>query len=154
MTYLVVKWLHVLSSTVLFGTGLGSAYYMFCTSRTRDVRAAAVVTRHVVLADWMFTVTTIVVQPVTGLYLIHLAGIPWTSPWIFWSFVLYFVAAACWLPVLWIQVRMRDLAQQADESGSELPAAYWRYFRHWVALGIPAFVALVIVFWLMVAKPV
>jgi uncharacterized membrane protein len=154
MTYLVVKWLHVLSSTVLFGTGLGSAYYMFCASRTRDARAAAVVTRHVVLADWMFTATTVVLQPVTGLYLMYLAGISWTSRWIFWSFVLYFVAAACWLPVLWIQVRMRDLARQADESGSELPAVYWRYFRQWVALGIPALVALVIVFWLMVAKPV
>ena len=154
MTYLVVKWLHVLSSTVLFGTGLGSAYYMFCASRTRDPRAAAVVVRYVVLADWLFTTTTIVIQPLSGLYLMHLAGIPLAARWIVWSFVLYFVAGACWLPVVWIQIRMRALAQSAARDGAALPNGYWRYFRVWFALGVPAFIALVIVFWLMVAKPV
>jgi uncharacterized membrane protein len=153
VTYLIVKWIHVLSSTVLFGTGLGSAYYMFRASRTRDARTAAVVAHHVVQADWMFTATTIVVQPATGLYLMHLAGLPWTAGWILGSIVLYLVAGACWLPVVFIQLRMRDLARSAAASGGELPAEYWRHLRRWVALGIPAFTALVIVFWLMVAKP-
>ncbi|HEY2818687.1 MAG TPA: DUF2269 domain-containing protein [Casimicrobiaceae bacterium] len=154
MTYLVVKWLHVLSSTVLFGTGLGSAYYMFCASRARDAHAAAVVVRYVVLADWLFTTTAIIVQPLTGLYLVHLAGIPLNSRWIVWSFVLYFIAGGCWLPVVWIQLRMRTLAEAADRGNASLSETYWRLFRWWVALGIPAFTALVIVFWLMIAKPV
>jgi uncharacterized membrane protein len=153
MTYLVVKWLHILSSTLLFGTGLGSAYYMFFASRTRDARVAAVVVRHVVIADWLFTTTTIVVQPLTGLYLVHLAGFPWTATWIVWSFVLYFVAGACWLPVVWMQMRMRDMAKEAAAAGQSLPPLYWTYLRRWTILGIPAFVSLVIVFWLMVAKP-
>jgi uncharacterized membrane protein len=153
MTYLVVKWLHVLSSTILFGTGIGSAYYMFCTSRTRDARAVAVVVRHVVLADWLFTTTTIIVQPLTGLYLVHLADIPLTARWIAGSIVLYFVAGACWLPVVWLQIRMRAMAADAARANTELPDDYWRLFRWWVALGVPAFLALVIVFWLMVAKP-
>ena len=154
MEYLVVKWLHILSSTFLFGTGIGSAFYMLFTSLSRDVRAIAVVSRHVVLADWIFTTTTIVIQPLTGIYMIHLAGYPWTSKWIMWSFALYFLAGACWLPVVWMQLKMRDMAQVAARDGTELPAQYWRYLRLWVLLGIPAFVALVIVFWLMVAKPV
>jgi uncharacterized membrane protein len=154
MTYLVVKWLHVLSSTLLFGTGLGSAYYMFCASRTRDARAAAVVVRYVVLADWIFTTTTIIVQPLTGLFLVHLAGIPLNSRWIAGSFVLYFIAGGCWLPVVWIQIRMRTLAEAAARGDASLPENYWRLFRWWVALGIPAFMSLVIVFWLMIAKPV
>jgi uncharacterized membrane protein len=154
MTYLVVKWLHVLSSTLLFGTGLGSAYYMFCASRTRDARAAAVVVRYVVLADWIFTTTTIIVQPLTGLFLVHLAGIPLNSRWITGSFVLYFIAGGCWLPVVWIQIRMRTLAEAAARCDASLPESYWRLFRWWVALGIPAFMSLVIVFWLMIAKPV
>jgi uncharacterized membrane protein len=153
MEYLVVKWLHILSSTFLFGTGIGSAFYMLFTSLSRDVRAIAVVSRHVVLADWIFTTTTIVIQPLTGIYMIHLAGYPWTSKWIMWSFALYFLAGACWLPVVWMQLKMRDMAQLAARDGTELPAQYWRYLRLWVLLGIPAFVALVIVFWLMVAKP-
>ena len=144
----------MLSSTVLFGTGLGSAYYMFCASRTRDPRTAAVVVRYVVLADWLFTTTTIIIQPVSGLYLVHLAGIPLTARWILWSLLLYFVAGGCWLPVVWIQIRMRALAQSAAQNGVALPVEYWRYFRAWVALGVPAFIALVMVFWLMVAKPV
>ena len=154
MEYLTVKWLHILSSTFLFGTGIGSAFYMLFTSISGDVRAIAVVSRHVVLADWIFTSTTVVLQPVTGIYLIYLAGYPWHSAWIIWSIGLYLLAGACWLPVVWIQLRMRDMAQVAARDNTALPQQYWRYLKLWTALGIPAFLALVIVFWLMVAKPV
>lgn len=153
MEYLIVKWLHVLSSTLLFGTGLGSAFYMFFTSFTRDVRAVAVVVRYVVIADWMFTTPTIIIQPLTGAYMIHLVGFPWTSKWIVWSLGLYVLAGICWLPVVWMQIRMRDMAQRAVANGTELPDQYWRFMRWWIALGIVAFVALVAVFYLMVAKP-
>ena len=153
MTYLVVKWLHILSSTVLFGTGLGSAFYMFFASRTRDPRVIATVVKHVVLADWVFTTPAIILQPVTGFYLMHLAGYPLSSPWILWSVVLYLVAGAAWLPVVWMQMRMRDLAALAANTGSALPPAYWRFLRVWVALGVVAFLSLVVVFFFMVAKP-
>ena len=153
MTYLIAKWLHILSSTVLFGTGLGSAYYMFFASRSGDARTAATVVRYVVIADWLFTTTTIILQPLTGLWLAHLAQIPLTSRWILWSIVLYFVAGACWIPVVVIQIRMRRLAESAAARGEPLPAAYRRYLGIWIALGIPAFVSLVLVFYLMVAKP-
>ncbi len=154
MDYLLVKWLHILSSTFLFGTGIGSAFYMLFTSLSRDVRAIAVVSRHVVLADWIFTTTTVVLQPLTGMYLIHLAGFPWDSRWIVWSVALYFVAGACWLPVVWMQIKMRDMAQVAARADTALPQQYWRYLRLWTLLGIPAFIAMVGVFWLMVSKPV
>ena len=153
MTYLVVKWLHVLSSTVLFVTGLGSAYYMFFASRTHDARVAASVVRLVVIADWVFTTTTIVFQPLSGLYMAHLAGIPWTVRWIAGSLALYVLAGVCWLPVVWMQVRMRDMAARAAASNEPLPPRYWAYLRRWTALGVPAFLALVAVFWLMIAKP-
>lgn len=154
MEYLIVKWLHVLSSTFLFGTGLGSAFYMFFTSFTRDVRAVAVVVRYVVIADWLFTTPTVILQPLSGLYLIHLAGFPLTSKWIVWSIALYLLAGACWLPVVWMQIRMRDMAQAAVRTGAtELPAQYWRFMRWWIALGVVAFISLVVVFYLMVAKP-
>jgi uncharacterized membrane protein len=153
MEYVLVKWLHILSSTFLFGTGIGSAFYMLFTSLSRDVRATAVVVRHVVLADWLFTTPTIIIQPLTGFYLIHLAGYPLTSRWIVWTIALYLLAGACWLPVVWLQIRMRGFAQDAVKAGTELPPIYWRYLRYWVLLGIPAFLALVVVFYLMVAKP-
>lgn len=153
MEYLVVKWLHILSSTLLFGTGLGSAFYMFFASLTRDARVVATVVRYVVIADYAFTTPTIILQPVTGLYLIHLAGFPLSSTWIVVSIALYFLAGACWLPVVWMQIKMRDMAAMAAASGSELPPRYWTFLKGWVALGIVAFLALVIVFYLMVAKP-
>jgi len=109
--------------------------------------------RHVVVADWVFTATAIIVQPATGLWLAHLAGFPLTSAWLLGSIVLYFVAGACWLPVVWIQYQMRDMARAAAEGNAPLPERFHRLFRAWVALGIPAFVALVVVFYLMVAKP-
>ena len=154
MSYLIAKWLHILSSTLLFGTGLGSAYYMFFASRTRDARTIATIVRHVVVADWLFTTTTIVFQPLSGLYMAHLAGIPWTTRWILWSFALYALAGACWLPVVWLQLRMQRMAEAAVREGTPLPPLYDRYLRIWTALGFPAFFALVIVFYLMVAKPV
>ena len=153
MTYLVVKWLHVLSSTVLFGTGLGSAYYMFCASRTREPHVAAAVIRYVVIADWAFTTPAIFVQPLTGLFLAHLAGFPLTSGWLLLSILLYFLAGVAWLPVVWMQIRMRELAHAADRLGQPLPEIYWRLLRYWVSLGCVAFGALVVVFYLMVAKP-
>lgn len=153
MTYLTVKWLHILSSTLLFGTGLGSAFYMFFVSLSRDVRATAMVVRYVVIADWMFTTPTIIIQPLTGFYLIHLAGFPLSSPWIYWSIVLYLVAGAAWLPVVWMQIKMREMANEAVRTSSELPPRYWQFLKRWVALGVIAFLALVVVFYLMVVKP-
>ena len=153
MEYVVVKWLHILSSTLLFGTGLGSAFYMFFTSLTRDSRAIARVVRLVVIADWSFTTPTIILQPLTGLYLIHLAHFPLTSKWIVWSVALYFLAGAAWLPVVWMQIKMRDMAEAAAAANTELPQRYWQFLRWWTALGVIAFLALVYVFFLMVAKP-
>jgi uncharacterized membrane protein len=154
MDYVVVKWLHILSSTFLFGTGIGSAWYMLFANISRDVRAIAIVSKYVVIADWLFTATTAVAQPATGFYMIHLAGYPIHSKWIMWSLVLYVLAGACWVPVVWLQMRLRDIAMEAAGTGADLPPRYWRYFRTWVALGVPAFIAFVIIFWLMVAKPV
>ena len=153
MDYVVVKWLHILSSTFLFGTGIGSAWYMLFANLSRDVRAIAVVNRHVVIADWVFTATTAIIQPVTGFYMIHLAGYPLHSTWIMWSIALYVLAGACWLPVVWIQMRLRDLAAEAVRTQTDLPPRYWRLFYTWAALGVPAFIAFVVIFWLMVAKP-
>ena len=154
MIYLAVKWVHILSSTVLFGTGLGSAFYMYFASRTRDAHVIAVVVRYVVIADFIFTTPTIILQPLTGFYLAHLAGFPLSSPWITWSIGLYLLAGAAWLPVVWMQLRMRDFAVTAARNGGPVPTQYWRYLRMWVALGFVAFSALVVVFYLMVVKPV
>jgi len=153
MEYLVVKWLHILSSTLLFGTGLGSAFYMFFASLTRDARVVATVVRYVVIADYAFTTPAIILQPATGLYLVQLAGFPLDSTWIAVSVALYFLAGAAWLPVVWMQIKMRDMAIAANANGTELPQRYWQFLRAWVALGIVAFVALVVVFYLMVTKP-
>jgi uncharacterized membrane protein len=158
MEYLIVKWLHILSSTILFGTGIGSAYYMLFTSlaarrRRADPGAVRVVVGYVVKADLWFTTSTIILQPLSGWYLAHLAGLPLTSRWILLSVLLYLVAGACWLPVVWLQLRMRDMARDAEASGQDLPARYWQYLTWWTFLGIPAFIALVVVFYLMVAKP-
>jgi uncharacterized membrane protein len=153
MEYLIVKWLHVLSSTVLFGTGLGSAFYMYSTNRSGDVRAMAVVIRRVVMADWLFTTPTAILQPLTGFWLIGLGHLEWTAGWIMWSLVLYVFAGACWLPVVWIQIRMATMAERAAASGEPLPPLFWRYHAMWAALGWPAFGAFIAIFFLMVVKP-
>ena len=140
MDYLTMKWLHILSSTLLFGTGIGSAFYMLFANVSRDVRAIAVVAKYVVIADWLFTATMAVFQPASGWYMAHLAGFPFGARWLAWSIGLYALAGACWLPVVWLQIRLRDMAFEAARTGTPLPPRYWAYFRTWVALGVPAFI--------------
>ncbi len=155
MDYLDIKWLHILSSTMLFGTGIGSAFYLLLATLSQDAKAVATVSRYVVITDWVFTATMAVFQPVSGFWMMHLAGgMPWTTPWIAWSLGLYAVAIACWLPVVWIQMRLRDISAQAAAEGAALPAAYWRFFAWWVGLGCVAFVAFLAIFYLMVIKRV
>lgn len=151
--YLSLKWLHILSSVLLVGTGFGSAYYLYFANRSRDVAALAVLTRLVVRADWWFTTPTVILQPATGLALAYLAGWPLSTPWLLGSLALYAVAGLCWLPVVWLQLRMRAMAQRALQAQTDLPEPYWRCARWWAALGYPAFVAMIAVFYLMVAKP-
>lgn len=154
MEYMLVKWVHIISSTVLFGTGIGSAFYLLVATLQKDVRVVAAVSRTVVVADWLFTATTAVLQPLTGLWLVHTLQLPLSTPWVAWSLGLYVFAIACWLPVVWIQMKLRDHAAAAAAAGSALPAAYWRLFRAWVSLGFVAFFAFLAIFWLMVGKQV
>lgn len=154
MSYLLVKWLHILSSTLLFGTGLGSAFYFFFASLGREPRVVAAVAGYVVLADWLFTAPTIVLQPASGFYLLHLAGLePFAQSWVRWSFALYALAVLAWLPVVWLQLRMRDLARAAAAAAAPLPERYWRLLAVWTLLGVVAFFSLVAVYYLMIAKP-
>ncbi|TFV92908.1 DUF2269 domain-containing protein [Oxalobacteraceae bacterium OM1] len=154
MEYLIIKWLHIMSSTFLFGTGVGSAFYMLFVSLTRDVRATAVVARHVVLADWLFTTPTVFIQPVTGFLMLRIAHFPMSSTWLFWSIILYAVAIGCWLPVVVLQIRLRKISAAAVAAGeAQLPADYWRNLKWWAGLGVPAFFAFVAIFYMMVAKP-
>jgi uncharacterized membrane protein len=153
MEYLAVKWLHIVSSTLLFGTGIGSAFYLLFTSLNGEPQATAVVTRLVVWADWLFTTPTVILQPLTGFYLLHLSGIPFRSTWVVWSLALYVIAIACWVPVVWLQIKLRNSARDAAGYGNTLTAIYWRYLRVWILLGIPALIAFLLVFYLMVFKP-
>jgi uncharacterized membrane protein len=152
MSYTLIKTLHILSMVLLFGTGLGSAFYKWMADRSGQLAHIAVTNRHVVLADWWFTTPTVIFQPLSGLWLVNQLGLPLSTPWVAISLGLYVLAGACWLPVVWLQIRMRDLAGQALAGGHELPPRYWRMARAWFWLGVPAFCAMVLVVALMVFK--
>jgi uncharacterized membrane protein len=151
--YTWLKLAHIVSATILFGTGLGTAFQMWSAHRSGNVNVIATVARQVVWADFLFTTPAVIVQPLTGLMMIHLAGFTPTQPWLLASYALYVLTGACWIPVVWIQIRVRDLARQAAAAGSPLPGAYFRWMRIWFGLGWPAFIAVLLIFWLMVAKP-
>lgn len=151
--YLWLKWLHVVSSTVLLGTGAGIAFFFVRANRTGNAGVIAAVSREVVLADAVFTAAAVVLQPATGIALIVIGGLPWTQPWIVASLALYVAVGCCWLPVVWLQIRMRDMAIAAAATGSALPDAYRRDYRRWVALGWPAFIGVLVIFYLMIARP-
>lgn len=153
MEYLLLKWAHILSATLLFGTGLGTAFFKWSTDRSGDVNSIAVVMERVVRADWLFTTPAVIVQPVTGVWMAYLAGWPLTRGWVAWAVGLYALAGACWLPVVWQQIEMRRLARFAADRGEALPPRYWQLCRYWMGLGVVAFSAMIAIFGLMVFKP-
>ena len=151
--YFILKFLHVIGATVLLGTGAGIAFFMLMAHRTRDPAVVAGVARIVVIADYLFTATAVVAQPITGVLLARTVGYSLGEGWIVASILLYLVTGAFWLPVVWMQSRMRTLARAAAASGEPLPAEYHGLFRLWFAFGFPAFTAVLAIFWLMVARP-
>ena len=154
MTYLLIKMVHILSGAVLFGTGAGIAFFMLRAHASKDPATVAAVARIVVLADYVFTASAVVVQPISGLMLIHMQGYSLTEPWLLASYGLYVVTGLCWLPVVWVQLQMKRLAEAAAADGDPLPERYHRFYRLWFLLGWPAFAAVMAIYWLMIAKPV
>jgi uncharacterized membrane protein len=153
MTYLMLKYLHVIGAAVLLGTGAGIAFFMLLGHFTRKPAIVAAIARIVVTADFLFTATAVVAQPVTGIALAWLMGWSLWEGWIALSIGLYLLVGAFWLPVVWMQMRMRDMAHEAAATNQPLPPAYHRLFWWWFAFGFPAFGAVLVIFWLMIAKP-
>jgi uncharacterized membrane protein len=151
--YVALKFAHVIGACVLFGTGLGIAFFMWMAHRTADAAIVAATARIVVVADAVFTASAVIAQPLTGAALAWTMGYSLREPWIVASFVLYLGVGACWLPVVCIQLRLRDLAAASRDRGTPLPAAYHRLFRIWFTLGWPAFAGVIAIFVLMIAKP-
>ena len=153
MDYLLLKWIHIISSTIIFGTGIGSAFYMFMANRRKDISVIYFATRHVVIADWIFTTPSVIIQLIIGIALVNVMGYELFDGWVLWALILYFFAGACWLPVVWMQIKMCHMAKEALNNGTELTSRYWKMDRWWIILGSLAFPAIVVVFWLMVYKP-
>jgi uncharacterized membrane protein len=151
--YFMLKFLHVIGSTILLGTGAGIAFFMLMAHRTGDAATVAATARIVVVADYVFTTTAVIAQPVTGTLLAWEAGYSLSDGWIALSLLLYLFTGAWWLPVVWMQSRMRDLARGAEAAGQELPPAYHKLYRLWFAFGFPAFAAVLAIFWLMITRP-
>ncbi len=154
MDDLLIKWIHIVSSTILFGTGIGSAFYMFVANRQKNVQNIYFVVKNVVIADFIFTTPAIIIQLITGVWLANILGHSFSDAWLFWGLVLYFFAGLCWLPVVWMQIKMRDMAKDALDNNKDLPEKYWKMDMWWIILGSLAFPAIVVIFYLMVVKPV
>ncbi|MDP3738523.1 MAG: DUF2269 domain-containing protein [Hyphomonadaceae bacterium] len=150
----LLRWTHVIGACVLLGTGAGIAFFMVMAQRTKDARMIAHVAGTVVIADWLFTATAVVLQPISGALLAMEIGWRLTEGWIVLSLALYVLVGVFWLPVVWIQHQLRDMAREAAASGSELSARYHRLYRIWFIAGFPAFAAVLAIVWLMVSRPV
>ncbi len=149
--YLALKFLHVIGAAILLGTGVGIAFFFYMADRDGDPPAIAATLRIVVIADYFFTAAAAIAQPVTGLLLAELGRYPLSQTWLMTSIGLYLVVGACWLPVVVLQIKMRDLAIAAKQQ--TLPPRYHQLRRAWFWLGWPAFFSLLAIFWLMLAKP-
>jgi uncharacterized membrane protein len=153
MLYFVLKYLHLIGAAVLLGTGAGIAFFMLMAHLRGNPAVIAGVARIVVIADFLFTATAVVLQPITGVLLAWQAGHSLTDGWIVLSIALYIFVGLFWLPVVWMQMKMRELAEAAVAAGQRLPDRYHRLFWTWFAFGFPAFGAVMAIFWLMMTRP-
>jgi uncharacterized membrane protein len=149
----LLRWLHVIGACVLLGTGAGIAFFMVMAHRTGDAALIAHTARMVVIADWVFTASAVIAQPITGALLVQAVGWSWSEDWLVLALALYVVTGAFWLPVVWMQTQMRDLAAEAARTNTALPERYHHLFRAWFLCGIPAFLAVLAILWLMRAQP-
>ncbi|WP_133127400.1 DUF2269 family protein [Legionella nagasakiensis] len=155
MLYLILKYIHIISSTLIFGTGLGSAFYMWRANQSKQLPTMQFAAKNVVIADWVFTTPAVIIQPISGFGLMHILHYPITSRWIIWSLALYVLAGACWIPVVWLQIKMHQLLKMTTCLESAWPSKrYYTYERLWFYLGWPAFIAVLIIFYLMIFKPI
>lgn len=152
--YNIVKTAHILGSTILFGTGIGIAFFMFRSAFTDCMHEKLYATRNTVLADYIFTLPATIIQPATGFWLVWNGGYEWNETWLVTTYILYIVAGLCWLPVVWIQIQLKILVQESASGNAPLPTKYHKLFRLWFILGWPAFLGLIAVFYLMVTKPI
>ena len=153
MVYFLLKFAHIIGACVLLGTGAGIAFFMLLAHRTGNVQTIASVARIVVVADFLFTASAVVLQPISGVALAWNVGYPLTEGWIIASLLLYGLTGIFWLPVVWMQIEMRDLAAAAAQTGSALPKRYHELFRRWFIFGFPAFAAVLAIVWLMITRP-
>jgi uncharacterized membrane protein len=151
--YFLVKYLHVLGAVIILGTGAGIAFFMLMAHRSREAAFIARTATIVVLADMLFTLSAVILQPLTGGALMLLSQVTLGERWLIVSLVLYAVAGLFWVPVIFMQIEMRDLARSADAAGQALPQRYFTLFRRWVLFGIPGFGSVMLILWLMIAKP-
>ncbi|MCF6288055.1 MAG: DUF2269 domain-containing protein [Proteobacteria bacterium] len=152
MTYLILKYLHIIGAILLFGTGLGSAFYKWMADCNGNIDNIAITNKNVVLADWLFTTPTVIWQPISGIWMATIIGLPLSTPWLIYSIILYVIAGLCWLPVVFLQIKMQKMSALALQKQTPLPPLYWQYARIWFILGIPAFIAMMLVVFLMVFK--
>ena len=150
--YLLIKLVHILAAVVVTGTGAGIAFFMFMAYRSNNPQAIYITTQHVILGDWVFTTPAVITQIVSGVGLMKLAGYSFSAPWFYWVLGLFLFIGLCWLPVLRIQYKLRELAKASVEN-NEVTFEFRQLMRKWILLGIPAFIAILAIFWLMVFKP-
>lgn len=151
MEYNVVKYIHIITATVLFGTGMGTAFFMLMAYISKDVATLKQTTHHVILADWFFTTPAVIIQPITGIWLMNILHYPFNSVWFAGIIGLYVLVGLCWIPVVVIQYKLRTIALNVKNNDA-LPLQYHALMRWWISLGIPAFVSILIIYWLMIAK--
>jgi len=151
--YFIVKYLHVLGAIVILGTGTGIAFFMLMAHRSRDPAFIARTAATVVIADMLFTALAVILQPVTGGVLMALSATSLAERWLVTSLGLYVVAGLFWIPVIFMQIEMRDLARKAAAQQQPLPPRYFALFRRWSVFGIPGFGSVMMILWLMIAKP-
>lgn len=151
MAYLILKYLHILSATFLFGTGIGTAFFLLMAYLSKNIQTIQYTTKHVIFADWLFTTPSVILQPITGIWLMMILHYPFNSLWFLLVLGLYLFAGFCWVPVVFIQYRLHRLTSQLNQH-QPLPKQFHLLMRWWVTLGIFAFGALIVVYWLMITK--
>jgi uncharacterized membrane protein len=151
--YLITKTIHIISATILFGTGIGIAFFMWWANKKGDLAAKVFATNATVIADFIFTLPSVIIQPITGIILIRMVGYDYANIWLILTYSGYIIAGICWVPVVFIQMRLRTIVNKSFKENIKLPAEYYKLFKIWFYLGWPAFISLVIIFFLMVFKP-
>lgn len=148
--YLLLRILHGLATLLFFGGLAGLGWYGWRNFRAGDAALVGLSLRRILLFGVPLLILSAVALPVSGWWMVDMAGLPLGQTWLLGGAILYLFGCIAWLLLFGRLSRLREQAQAEGGPGS---AQVRRSLKFGAAYGLVGLLLFLSVLALMLAKP-